>query len=1014
MCRGTRIGFIVVSIMWLASGCGSGENGPPYSPEEALKTFQLPDEFEIELVAAEPNINDPVAIDFDPNGRMYVVQMTDYPSQDSAVSSIVLLEDRDNDGRYESSTVFAEELAFVNGVMCWNDGVLATVAPDIIYLKDTTGDGKADVRRVVLSGFAATNPQLRMSSIRYGLDNWIYGAYPSAGGSGRYPQFSDHGEPLHFQDDPQGRRFNIYPATDFRFHPDSLFVEPSGGFSQFGLTFDDAANRFAVWNNKHVRHVVIDSRYLTRNPNFNAGQIMASVPDHGDASPVFSIARNALDLHESEIGHFTSACGLTVYTGGIFPGPYAASSFVCEPVSNLLHVDLLTDNGVTFSGARHRQDQEFLASTDSWFRPVNTAIGPDGALYVVDFYRFLVEHPAWIPRADEQGIYTHAGVLQEADFLKGHDLGRIYRIVPKGFDRSKVTRPALLDANKKELVAALQHSNRWWRITAQRLLLERKDRSAIPLLERLVTEGSPVGRIHALWTLQGFGVLSDDQVLGSLEDSSAMVRRQGVLLAEQRLHSSSLRRKIVSMVNDPDIRVQFQVALTFTVLPHGETFEPLKKLATQHLTDHWFQTAILLNATSDLVRWFKEYLQVPVSGDGIVARKKMSRSIAVILGNRQIPDEVSSFLSFIAHLEDTASQSTGLRGLYTGLTQRGGAIRLTARAQDDLLRLASHVDEGVRDAALDVASQINLVRTPGIRTTIRTAIATAVDASQPDEIRGHATRVAGLDPAGPDLALYDKLLRPQQPADVQMAAARVLLAARDTAAISILLSRWESYTAEVRDVVEKGFLYKEQSAARLVQALVSGKVKSTWLSATARTRLMQHRDPNIRRTAREYLSSLFGDREKIVNSYHESTILKGDIANGKAVFESACSVCHKVTDQGNEIGPDLRSVSNRTKINLLAMILNPNADISPGYDGYMIETKDGRSLAGIMVNESPALVVLRAPGGAEHTVPRSDIENIKPMDSSIMPEGLETSLTIQEMSDLLEFIQTLGKDSSVR
>ncbi len=1004
------IGIVVACVAWMVCGCDSREEGPPYTPEDALKTFELPDDFSIELVASEPLVHDPVAIDFDPDGRMFVVQMTDYPSQGNAVSSIVLLEDLDDDGRYETSTVFAEELSFVNGVMCWKGGVLATVAPDIIFLKDTTGDGKADIREVVLSGFAVTNPQLRMSSIRYGLDNWIYGAYPSAGGSGRYPQFSDHGEPLHFPGDPDRQVFGIYPATDFRFHPDSLTAEPSGGFSQFGLTFDDAGNRFTVWNNKHVRHVIIDSRYLTRNPNFNAGLVMASVSDHGDASPVFSIARNAMDLHESEIGHFTSACGLTVYTGSIFPEPYDASSFVCEPVSNLVHVDLLSRDGVTFSGSRDREDREFLASTDSWFRPVNSAIGPDGALYIVDFYRFLVEHPAWIPRADEQGIYTHAGVLQESDFLKGHELGRIYRVVPKVFDRKTVRRPALSKAGLEELVDALDHSNRWWRITAQRLLLERGDHAAVPLLARLASQGSSVGKIHALWTLSGLSALTDEQVLAALEDTSPMVRKQGVLLTEQRLQVRSLREKLLSLRDDPDVQVQFQVVLTLSGLPNEIAFEPLKKIAVEHLTDHWFQSAILLSATNDLVKWFRVYKDIEIPGEAETARLRMLHNIAVIVGNRQMSVEVSEFITALAHLRDTTVQTTAMRGLYTGLGQRGNGIGVSGRAQDDLLALAASDRASIRNASLDVATQIAIVPTLNVRTTIRKATQIAMDPTQHDAVRANAVRLAGLDPAGPDLKLYDKLLRPQQPSDVQLAASRVLLATRDTVAIQILLDRWESYTAEIRDVVEKGFLYKEQFAARLVRALVSGQIKSTWLSATARTRLMQHKDPEIKKAAREFLSSLFGDREKIVNSYYESTILKGDVANGKVVFDEACSVCHKVSDEGNEIGPDLRSVSNRTKINLLSMILNPNTDISPGYDGYVIETKDGRNLAGVMVNESPVLVVLRAPGGTEYTVPRSDIENVKPMALSIMPEGLEASVTIQEMADLLEFIQTLGKD----
>ncbi len=268
----------------------------------------------------------------------------------------------------------------------------------------------------MLTGFAVTNPQLRMGSLRYGLDNWIYGAYSRAGGGKWRKEFEGKGSPLNFPEKPQQDLPKIFPGTNFRFLPDQFKLETSGGMSQFGLSFDASWNQFTDWNNVHIRHVVINDRYLLNNPFLSVNNIMAEISEHGNASPVFAITKNMLNLHESEMGHFTSACGICEYTGDLFKGKYAKASFVCEPVSNLVHSDILTPNGATFKAERAEDGKEFLASTDSWFRPVNLTVGPDGALYVVDFYRKLVEHPDWLAMADSTGFYTHAGEIKESDF----------------------------------------------------------------------------------------------------------------------------------------------------------------------------------------------------------------------------------------------------------------------------------------------------------------------------------------------------------------------------------------------------------------------------------------------------------------------------------------------------------------------------------------------------------------------------------------------------------------------
>ena len=488
-----------------------------------MTTFRLPEGFRIELVAAEPDVADPVAMAFDPQGRIYAVEMIDYPDDREPEGRIRLLEDRDGDGRFETSFVFADGFHFPTGVMPWKDGILVAAAPDIFYLVDTDGDHRADKRQVLLSGFNPFNPQLRVNGLLYGIDNWIYGAYPKYGPSRRNPeQFGKPGSPLHFPDHPEVPPVDIAQlGTDFRFRPDQLKIEPAAGNSQYGNTFNERQHRFGLWNNNHIRHMVIESKYLERNPYQSVASAMQFPSDHENQSIVYPITERPIYIHESQVGMFTSACGNTAYAGGNFPAPYDHSYFVCEPVHNLVHSDLLTPRGATYVAQRSVDKAEFLASTDGWFKPVFTTVGPDGALYVVDYYRKYVEHPDYVPEGMEGKFDLRAGAGQ----------GRIYRVLHNS--SKPVPKPRLKDASSAELVSQLSNPNLWWRTTAQRLLVERQDMSVMPQLEALAQQSTaPQGRAHALWTLEGLGRLKAELVLAALADPSPMVREQAIRLSE--------------------------------------------------------------------------------------------------------------------------------------------------------------------------------------------------------------------------------------------------------------------------------------------------------------------------------------------------------------------------------------------------------------------------------------------------------------------------------------------------
>jgi putative membrane-bound dehydrogenase-like protein len=540
-----RVSFLKFSLfaaIILLGACR--KSGPPYAVTEALKTFKVESGFHVEKFVSEPDIASPVAMDVDENGRIYVVEDRGYPlSVDNPLGRVKMLVDTNGDGIPDRVTVFADKLVMPTGVMRWKKGILVTDAPNVWYFEDTKGDGMADVRKLVLTGFAVTNPQHTVNNPVYGLDNWIYLAHEGPARAIIYKkQFGDLGTDIRFPDRPDVPALKEH-NRNVRFRPDTYRLESLSGSSQYGQAFDDWGHHFTTNNSDHARHEVIAARYLNRNPDLPVFAAMQQIPDHGAAAKVYPITLHPRFELLTEVGQFTSACGITFYRGSLS---------VAEPVHNLAHQDLVTGASATFIAKRAHADVEFLASTDAWFRPVNFYVGPDGALYVMDFYRLVIEHPEWMS--------TEAQKSQ--DLTKGIDRGRIYRIVPDGAPAPKPTK--LGSASNIELVRELENPIVWWRRTAQRLLVDRKADDVAPNLVRLVHESqSAVGRLHALWTLDGLGKLGAPEIEAGLADPEPGVRENAIILAESRLASDpKLTQKLLALVNDPNARVRFQLLCT--------------------------------------------------------------------------------------------------------------------------------------------------------------------------------------------------------------------------------------------------------------------------------------------------------------------------------------------------------------------------------------------------------------------------------------------------------------------
>ena len=547
----------------------------PKSPADALAAFRVRPGFRVELVAAEPVVVDPVAFDWGADGRLWVVEMRDYPlgldGKGQAGGVVKILEDADGDGRYEKATTFLDGIAFPSSVMPWKKGALIAAAPDIFYAEDTDGDGKADVRKVLLTGFTPGNQQHRVNGFEWGLDGWIYAANGDSGGRVR-SIVTDKTVSI------SGR--------DIRFRPDTGELETVSAATQFGRRRDDWGNWFGNNNPTWLWHVTIPEHYLRRNPQLAVKSVRHILANYPDSTRVFPASKSMVRPNQPwSINHVTSGCSPTPYRDDLFGPDFATSVFISEPVHNTVHREVLARDGSGFTSHRApgEEQSEFLSSTDNWFRPVTLKTGPDGALYVADMYRFILEHPEWISPEMQARV----------DLRAGTDKGRIYRVVPEGGKRRPI--PNLAAMSAPQLVEAMNSPNGWQRDTAQRLLVERRDPTATPAIARLLAVTcAPQVRIQALSTLGLLGALKTDAVVPAIADPHPAVRAEALRQSESFAgKNDAVFDAVRAAVADSDASVRLQAAFSLGAWPIARTEPALRELATRSEGDETLRIAIM-------------------------------------------------------------------------------------------------------------------------------------------------------------------------------------------------------------------------------------------------------------------------------------------------------------------------------------------------------------------------------------------------------------------------------------
>lgn len=1002
MSVGKYFSFLTLLTVILTGSCT--QQATRNAPEAALSTFELAEGFQIELIAAEPLIADPVAMEIDENGSMYVVEMHGYPLDKSGSGNVKRLEDTDGDGIMDRSWVFADSLLFPTGIMRWKKGVLVTDPPNLLYFEDTDGDGRADLRDTVLTGFAVSNPQHNFNSPVFGLDNWIYlSNEPATVAKVFTEEFSDLGSEVGYHKkagpvlppNAGGRRV--------RLKPDALDLEALSSRSQFGQTADRWGRHFLVSNANHIFHEVIQEKYLKRNPGLLIAGATVPISDHGPAAEVYPITQNPEHQLLTDLGVFTAACGIYAYMGGLFPDAFKDAVFVAEPVGNLVHVDIINPSGVTFSATRMFEQREFLASTDPWFRPVNHYVGPDGALYVVDYYRRVIEHPEWM--AEDAAT---SGTLYD-----GIDQGRIYRITPRGTPPAAWTKGLDLGtADDAELVKSLANPNHWYRRNAQRMLLDRKNPELVPLLKEAVHSGSEAyGRLHAAWTLEGLGELGREEVLAMLEDPEAGMRENAIRLAEGFLtDDAEMVRALLSLGQDADARVRFQLLCTLGELDGPDIREVREKILFSDLQDPWMQTAALAATKPDykgLLQSAINQFETPGSdAAGLVQR------LADMLAEGNDADQVRILIQ--RALTGNAEGDQGWKAaLLRGLAQRSRGAHFRSPdfgAERELLLKAifSTRPLALRRASLDLLKQTGLPKGEIVQNTVEKAHALIGDQNADASERGLAVRFIALADFDTSADLLMGLLNPGEPFEIQKTVLETLNPLGGEALADRLISGWSSLTPSIRDQAIAVLTATEERRRRLIEALEEGLVDPSAVSWPRQVGLMAQADEGLRRRSRAIFADpkRGSDRQAVLTTYEQSLNTPGSPVKGKAVFAENCAVCHQIgNEHGIAYGPDLASIRNRRPGAVLTDILDPNLSIADGFDLWEIKLTNGESKQGIIGSETSSSLTLRIYGGGQETLSRNEIQSLRALGISVMPQGLENQISPEEMRDLLAFIK---------
>ncbi|MCX6856128.1 MAG: c-type cytochrome [Verrucomicrobia bacterium] len=982
---------------------------PAVEPKDALKTWQVKKGFKLEIAASEPQVRDPIALCFDERGRMFVCEMIDYSQMRDVtphLGRISVLEDVDGDGHLEKSQVFADNLPWPTGLIWANGGLYVGATPDIWRFEDRDGDGKAEVREQVYTGFGTglkiLNVQGLLNSFQWGQDNRVH---VLAGGGNRGV--------ITCLKRPELKGVEL-GGKDFWFDPLTHEFGLEGGGAQYGMSFDNYGRKFACSNSDHLQCWVYDERYAARNPFYEMPPARKSIAADGGAAEVFRISpdepwrimrtrwriagvvKGAVEGGGRVSGYFTGATGTTIYRGDAYGPDFVNNSFTGDAGGQLIHRKIIRDaeDGIGLIGERPADEHgfEFAASKDTWVRVVNFANAPDGCLYVCDMYREVIEHPWSVP--DE--------IKKHLDLNNGNDRGRIYRIVPdQGAER--IGQKVRLDkASTEGLVKTLSHSNGWHRDTASRLLYEKQDKAAVPMLKTAVAGSSALAGLHSLGVLKSWNQLDERTLADALQHADPFVRERAVVCIEPLLIkkeiSKSLAEKFKRLFADPSARVRFQKALTLGSFSEDDSAIELSSMSL--LSSEPMLHSAIFSASSEMLN----SIYMASLYDEFQAFMEPKETIAK--ARTASPEFRQKLIKIIGAMG--TKEYTYLNGetkLSCSAELRvGSALGLVAIRKDPALTKAFAI--GLRRAGLTIAK----VDKEGELAAVFTQAASLAQGTTTEAAKVEAIELLALATKEQGEAVLMTCLGADQSERVQAAAVKALSELAGQAATASLLSAWKGFKPQARTVTVATLLSRDDGALALLGEMGSGRggPTSSDLTASQVQALVKHQNGKVSTLAKTVLAAVIPpSREEVVKKFQPALTAKGDAEAGKQVFLARCMACHVAGGEGIEVGPNLVTVKTKGREGLLTAILQPHKEVASQYIAYTVATKDGQTLMGIISQDEAKSMSIKMMGGALMTIQRADIKGSSSSGQSLMPEGIEQGMTVEDMSDLLAFIEQL-------
>lgn len=953
--------------------------------EQSLERLNVRGNYEVECVAAEPHVVDPIDATVDEQGRIWVVEMRDYPMHRSGQtpSGCIKVLMRNASGNI-SAAVFADRLEMPTGLALWNEGVVATLAGEVAYFPDEDGDLLADSKQTWITGLSTGNEQLRANHPTLASDGWWYVASGLRGGKIQAgPDF------------PVQRL--VAPidigSRDFRFHLRSGKIEAINGPSQFGLSFDSFGDRFLVSNRNPARKVVFEQCDLVGNP------LAGLVPPVVDVLPfgAESVVRPTVDAWTTSnlhAGQYTAACGVTVIPDQSpegEPGEFSESVYVCEPTGSLVTRDRILrtlDKGrfgwQVVSNPREKT-QDWLTSTDPWFRPVNLSYDRDGSLLVVDMHRAVIEHPQWVPEE----------LKNRTDEQYGNDCGRLYAIRP--IDSEPIPAPDFEALDSISIVRLVASSNIWIRCTATRLILQLDfagllpDQAQTELLNVASTStnaASAVAAIELYLATRDKELLAFERVLKEATNAEqstaatlALLQYLGAGIEMNEKAAATLSRQTESNIRSVQIEALLAVARSgddqLVPQPLVRQLFVNKQMVTGALRDPYLLIAlagVLRLEQPALAKAMLSALSEPGRATEDLDPDWVAQAISRLLkpeanvsdkATEEFARQTSKTASILLGAPDTKLQYVGLRTLAT-LAEWTPAPDLGEQISGRLVKLCTSATAptSVRVAAIELmanfVNKLGLLR--DLSRDLNPKIATAAWNARAN------------------------LVDPELPQD----AANALLGA----------------DATVRAVLIQLAVRSSDIQAALLDRFVSGAMSAKDIGADSLRVLSQRSSPQYAAQFKARLEEITNsDRARVVQLYRECLDLPSDPNRGKKLFSKNCASCHKIGNLGQKIGPDISDSRTQKPLALLTSILNPNLAVDNNYFRYQLITADGNVYEGIKIEEDTERIVLLDSQAKRLVIEVSEIEATRHSGLSLMPDGLENQLSLQQMADLISYVK---------